>query len=346
MMMSKEIESQFKFQFSRLFLLGVILSSGCSNLENEVPIEQLVTEMNQRIEVVSRAETKNNVVPRFNQSKTVACLNAQFRVHDFIPENLKQGVFSQAKTYPALLRFANATNQDDSKKDIRGLSIKLSDVDGSVLWGQPGVQDFILNSYPALFVATPEEFLAFIRARQEDAKLSFFLNPFDSHLKSFWIVMNARQKHMSLFDIRYWSTVPFQFGESTDQVVKYSVIPCSDYETNKVVNSGENQLRSAMKSHLRQGTACFQFAVQKQTDTERMPIDDATVIWDEALSPFQTLATITIENQVIDDPKTLAACERSHFNPWQSLTAHKPLGRMNEVRRLVYENAARLRQKE
>ncbi len=342
-MMNIQIKQCFKLHLLELFLLLVIFTSGCTSMENDATIEQLVVEMNQQIEAITLAETRSNVVPRFNQAKTVACLNAQFRVHDNIPEAMKQGIFSRVNTYPAMLRFANATNQDDSKKDIRGLSIKVSNVDGKVLWGQPGVQDFILNSYPALFVATPEEFLAFIRARREDAKLSFFLNPLDPHLKSLWIVMQARQKHLSLLDIRYWSTVPFQLGETMDQAVKYSVIPCSDYKTDKVVNAGKNQLRSAMKSHLKQGSACFYFAVQKQINSESMPIEDASVIWDEDLSPFQTLATISIDNQNFDDPEALAACERSSFNPWQSLEAHKPLGKMNAVRRLVYDNAASLR---
>ncbi len=336
----------FHLQCAGLFFVLILFTSECASQENEQTIEQLVAEMSQRVEAISRADSKNNIVPRFNQAKTVACVNAQFRVHDNIPAELKQGVFSHEQSYPAMLRFANATNQDDSKKDIRGLSIKLSNVQGPVLWGKPGFQDFVLNSYPALFVATPEDFLSFIRARQEDKKLSFFLNPFDSHLKSLWIVLKARKNHMSPLDIRYWSTVPFRLGESVDQAVKYSVIPCSDYITKEAVNAGENQLRAAIKSHLQQTSACFHFAVQKQSDPATMPIEDASVIWDEEVSPFQTVATITIEDQNFDDPHALANCESSSFNPWQSLTAHKPLGRMNEVRRQIYSNAARLRNKE
>lgn len=315
-------------------------------MKKKTTIDQIVAEMTRRIEAVTLAEAENNIIPRFNQPKTVACVNAEFRVHDNIPKELRQGIFSKPASYPAKLRFANATKRDDSKKDMRGLSIRLSNVEGSVLWGEPGFQDFVLNSYPALFVATPEDFLAFIRARQEDNKLSFFLNPFDPHLKSLWIVFKASKKLLSPLDIRYWSTVPSRLGESGDQVVKYSMIPCSDYKTTQVVNAGENQLRAAIKSHLQQAPACFDFAVQKQTDPDAMPIEDASVIWDELVSPFQTVATLTIENQDFDNPESLASCERSSFNPWQSLAAHEPLGRMNEVRRLVYANAAKLRNKE
>jgi len=309
-------------------------------MKHEIPIDQLVAELSQSIAAVTLAEAENNIIPRFNQSKTVACVNAEFTVHDDIPEELKQGIFSQPVSYPAKLRFANATNRDDSKKDVRGLSIRLSNVEGEVLWGKPGLQDFLLNSYPALFVATPEDFLAFARARQEDKKLGFFVNPLDPHLKSLLIAFKSLKKHLSPLDIRYWSTVPFRLG---NQVVKYSVIPCSDYQTTQAVEAGENQLRAALKAHLQQGPASFHFAVQKQTDPDSMPIDDASVIWDEEASPFITVATIKIEAQDFDNPESLATCERSSFNPWQSLAAHEPLGRMNQVRRLVYANAAQVR---
>jgi len=315
-------------------------------MKEEIAIDELVAEFSQRIEAITSAEAEDHVIPRFNQPKTIACVNAEFIVHDDIPEDLQQGIFSRPNTYPAKLRFANATNRDDSKKDLRGLSIRLSGVEGPALWGESGLQDFVLNSYPALFVATPEDFLAFTRARQANNKLLFFLNPVAPHLKSLWIAFKASQKHLSPLDVRYWSTVPFRFGSANGHVVKYSVIPCSSYQTTEAVEPGVNQLRAALKAHLQLGPALFQFAVQKQTDPVSMPIEDASVIWDETVSPFQTVATIKIEQQDFDNPGSLAACERSSFNPWQSLEAHEPLGRMNQVRRLVYANAAAFRNKE
>ena len=315
-------------------------------MKAKMPIEDLVAEMSERIAAVISDEAENGVVPRFNQAKTIACLEAEFRVHADIPPELKQGIFAEAKSFPAKLRFANAMSRDDAEKDVRGLSIRLSGVEGDVLWGEPGFQDFILNSYPALFVATPEDFLGFIRARQANKKLWFFFNPLDPHLKSFWIALKSRQKHLCPFDVQYWSTVPFRLGENTGQVVKYSVMPCSDYTTTQAVQPGRHQLRAAAKAHLQQGPAQFHFAIQTQADSYAMPIEDASVIWDEAVSPFRIVATITIENQNFDNPETLAACERSSFNPWQCLVAHEPLGRMNQVRRLVYANAAAVRNKE
>jgi catalase len=328
------------------WILAATLLVGCAGSGKQILPDQLADEMSKGVAAVTLAEQRNGVIPRFNQSKSIACLTGEFRVRRDIPQALQQGIFSRPVSYPAMLRFASASEQDDSRKDIRGLSIRVSGVEGVVLWGEPGRQDFLLNSHPALFVSTPEEFLSFIHARQSGDELKFFLNPAQPRPKSLAIVSKARKRHLSPLDIRYWSTVPFRLGENQAQVVKYSVTPCSGYTTTSAVDAGENQLRAAVKAHLQQTDACFHFGIQRQTDPDSMPVEDAAVIWDERLSPFETVATIVIEPQTFDDPESLAACERSSFNPWQSLKAHEPLGRMNQVRRVVYDRAEKLRNKE
>jgi hypothetical protein len=110
-----------------------MVSNSWGSDNKEATIEQLVAEMNQRVEAITLAGAENGTVPRFNQSKTVAYVQALFRVHENIPPELQKGLFAQPASYPAMLRFANAINADDSKKDIRGLSIKVSDVNGPVL---------------------------------------------------------------------------------------------------------------------------------------------------------------------------------------------------------------------
>jgi catalase len=342
--MHNRIEKERKGLIGTALLLSLILITGLCRAEQQASIDQLVAEMSQRIETITLKGKHNGTVPRFNQPKTIACVDAEFRVHADIPEVLRHGLFAKPGRYPARLRFANASEMDDSKKDIRGLSIRVSGVEADPLWGDVGRQDFVLNSYPALFADTPETFLKFIRARQEDKTLWFFLNPFDAHLKSLWILFKARKHHMSPLDIRYWSTVPFSLGR--DQVVKYAVTPCSDYSTEEIVDAGSHQLRAALKTHLQQGPACFAFGVQQQHDPVTMPIDDASVTWDEDVSPFQTVATLTFEDQPFETRQALAACEESQFNPWQTLPSHRPLGRMNEVRRQVYAKAAMVRNKE
>lgn len=339
-----------------LALTLTLAAAGCSNdTEPPADLEKLTAEMSQRVVATTEYERQGTLIARYNQPKTVACLSGEFNVSGQIPDKLKHGLFAKAATYPVTARFANASKWDDSEKDLRGMSLQVGDVPGEPLWGKTGYQDFLLNSHPALFVATPEDFLGFMRARQSGSKLSlakFFLNPFDPQLKSLITVLKARKKHLSPLDIRYWSTVPSALDStltdddsdtSQSQAVKYSLTPCSEYTTGTDIVKGENQLRSAIKTHLSQADACFDFGVQMQTDPQQMPIEDASVIWDEQVSPFINVARITFSNQNFDEPEQLASCERTQFNPWQSLPAHTPLGRMNAVRKAVYTSGAKQR---
>ena len=98
-----------------------------------------------------------------------------------------------------------------------------------------------------------------------------------------------------------------------------------------------------MEQHLARAEACFDFMVQFQTNDKDMPIEDASVTWDEDDSPFQKVARIKIEAQAFRTPAALASCESTSFNPWHSLLAHKPLGRMNQVRNRVYSLTSRFR---
>ncbi len=330
----------------RAFTLAIVMAGANQAgmvTADESSIEQLVAEMNQRIAAITRSSAADGIVPRFNQAKSLGCFDATFRVHDQLPEELAQGLFERPASYPARLRFANASEQDDSEKDLRGLSIKVQNVEGQPIWGEPGIQDFLLNSYPALFAATPEDFLDFIRARQQDKVRWFFFNPLNPHLKSLWILFKARKVHSSPFAIRYWSTTPFKHGANEATAVKYSITPCTENPKPAPPQPGKDQLRAAMKAHLEQAPACLEFGVQKRTHPDSMPIDNASVIWDEEDSPFRTVATITIQQQDFDTPEALAACEKIGFNPWQSLPQHEPLGRMNEVRRETYFKAFQLR---
>lgn len=339
--------------YSMIALVALLQLTACSSKSNAPEnTDKLVAEMSQRVVATTEMEQRGDVVPRYNQPKTVACLTGDFTVASDIPDDLRHGLFASPGSYPVTARFANATQWDDSEKDLRGLSLQVSGIKGEPLWGERGKQDFLLNSYPALFVATPEEFLGFMRARQTGKKLSlakFFLSPFDPHIKSLLTIIKARDKHDSPLDIRYWSTVPSALDDRLKDVsaepqdvkaVKYSAIPCSEYKTQRTVEPGENQLRSAINTHLKQAPACFELAVQRQANPEDMPVEDASVIWDEKISPFVTVATLNFNEQVFDTQEMLEQCEQRQFNPWQSLPSHTPLGRMNAVRKAVYATGA------
>ena len=283
-------------------------------------------------------------VKRFNQAKGLGCFSADFAIERDLPGELQQGVFKSGQTYPARIRFANASETDDSKKDFRGMSIKLTGVTGRSLWGADGTQDFLLNSYPALFAATPADFVSFVEAVADDAAWKYFIKP--RHFYSLLIVLRGRARIASPFDIRYWSTTPYRFGNSDSVAVKYSVKPCSRIRSEEPDKTGEDYLSAAMKTHLKKAEACFDFMVQFQSDPEAMPVEDASVVWDEGISPFRKLATITIRDQEFQTGTARQQCERMSFNPWQCLAEHRPIGGINRVRKAVYAETAQFRGEE
>ena len=280
-------------------------------------------------------------VKRFNQAKSLGCFNASFKVNDDLPGKLQQGVFISGKEYAAKIRFANATKFDDTEKDFRGLSIKLFDVEGETLWGVNGQQDFLLNSHPALFAANPEDFLDFIEATRDEKVWQYFINP--AHFYSLKVVLSGRDKIDNPFNIRYWSTTPYRLGESQSQAIKYSVKSCASSERPLKVDQHEHFLTEVMTRHLSQQVACFDFMLQFQKDPESMPIEDASVVWDEEDSPFIKVASIIIKQQSFTSDENSKACEVMTFNPWQSTVAHKPIGGINRVRKPVYSEIANFR---
>lgn len=331
------------------FLTVSLLFIACSNdpelklgEEKSTSNEAEITEkMIAAIKTISLNDAEDGLLKRVNQGKSLACLNGGFTITESLPDSLKQGIFATPKSYPAMVRFANASSDDDSKKDFRGMSIKISDVEGSSLWGGDGELDFTLNSHPALFAANPDEFLSFLEANASGAIWKFFINP--GNWDSAAILIGGREEISSPFDIRYWSTTPYRFGDDESVAVKYSVKPCSTFDSDTPDNDHADFFQDTMKTHLSNTDVCFDFMVQFQTDPIAMPVENAAVEWDETVSPFQKVATLSISNQDFQNESNVAACEKATFNPWQTLKAHQPIGGINRVRRAVYSESGEFR---
>ncbi len=328
-----------------LHLIGVrgtpTLGRGQERVDPNEP--RIAHEMVDAIKQVSLDRHPTGVVKRFNQGKSLACLEADFHVPDDLPDDLRRGLFALPGHYHAKIRFANASTDDDRRKDLRGMSIMVHDVPGDFPWGEPGIQSFLLNSEPALFAGTPERFLAFVEATRAGRPWQFFVDP--RHVDSLRAVMRGRKTIASPLDIRYWSTTPFRYGDDESVAVKFSVRPTSPVRTERA-SSGPDRLSEAIAEHLRQGPASFDFMVQFQDDPARMPIENASIVWNESRAPFRTVARITIENQDFRSREALAECERMTFSPWQSLAEHRPLGGINRVRKAVYAELGRFRNAE
>jgi hypothetical protein len=98
---------------------------------------------------------------------------------------------------------------------------------------------------------------------------------------------------------------------------------------------GEDFLREALLSQLDRPN-CFRFKVQLQDPEALMPIEDPSVPWDEAISPYRGIATLDIPVQDYVEGEQDRFCEDLQFSPFHALPAHRPVGRLNRVREMVY----------
>ncbi len=86
----------------------------------------------------------------------------------------------------------------------------------------------------------------------------------------------------------------------------------------------------------------MEFLIQPRTST-KMLVEDAMTEWKENEAPFYQVATIHIPKQSFDTPEQNQFCENLSFTPWHALPEHKPLGAINRMRKIIYENISRVR---
>jgi hypothetical protein len=294
------------------------------------------------IEFLETTSTKRypaGTIKRFNQGRAAGCVHAELTVLDTLRPEHRVGLFAQPRSYTAWIRFANASSKSDREKDVRGMSIKVLDVSGENL--TPGVttQDFVLNSHPVMVAPNTREFLDAMKALEAGGfqQVRYFL----THPRAALIGLRARQNPSCHLDIAYWSTTPYLFGPG--RAVKYHVRPASKGAGHAPANLTDTYLTDALVQRLAQGDASFDFTVQFQTNPKTMPIEDASVEWSEHESPYVTVARIRIPRQEVDRADTDNRCESTSFNPWHSLTAHRPLGNMNRARKEIYKTLAAFR---
>jgi catalase len=292
------------------------------------------------LQAASLKRHPTGVMPRFNQGRASGCVEAEFSVPDDLPADCRVGLFAEARTYRAWIRFANATSASDRERDVRGMSIQVSGVGGENLTPGATSQDFILNSHPVMMVPGPREFLDLLQAVETGGlrRAIYFLR----HPGTARTVMASRQHPSSPLDIPYWSTTPYLFGPG--RAVKYIVRPTEGPTSTMPATRTATYLREALIGHLARADAAFDFLIQFQTDGRAMPIEDASVEWTERDSAYRPVARIRIPRQVLDDPTREVACEQVSFNPWHARVEHRPLGGFNRVRREIYRAMARFRQ--
>ncbi|MDR2248551.1 catalase family protein [Acinetobacter sp.] len=302
------------------------------------------------IEESIRKEYSAGKALRDAHPKAHGCVRAEFHVLKNIPNQLAKGIFIPDKTYQAWIRFSNASNdasRADIEKDARGMAIKILGVSGQkILESEKDAttQDFIMINHPVFFVNDGQRYLSFIHDVNSKSIIKKVHIPFALGLKGTMNALETRNSKISnpLYT-RYWSMVPYQLGLGNDrQAVKYSVRNCSTVSSTLPKKPSHNFLREALKDTLQKQDVCMEFLIQPRT-SNKMQVEDAMTEWKETEAPFYQVATLYIPKQSFDTPEQNEFCENLSFTPWHALPEHKPLGAINRLRKIIYENISKVR---
>ena len=263
-----------------------------------------------------------------------------FEVSNNIEDKLKIGVFGQKKSYKAWIRFSSDTlPKSPDFKTTCGVAIKLFDVEGEKLLGEGTTHDFILQNHDVFFVDTAQDMAEFTTAGVVDKDYDPYLA---NHKKTKRILDEMEKPVGSCLTTEYWGVLPYAFGE--DRYVKYKLMP-ENQDISQPFDDN-NYLTLDLQRRLLNGPVRFKFMVQFRTDPATMPLDKATVRWEESNSPFIQLATLIIPQQDVTYKGQAAYGENLSFNPWNCLLVHEPQGSISVARKSVYAASADNRHRE
>lgn len=274
--------------------------------------------------------------------KTHGLVSAEFIVLDGLPEQLRHGVFKEARTFDALIRFSagSVEVQEDTVPQAAGMAIKLLGVEGEKLIPaekDATTQDFIMINAPVFFVRNLKDYVILHEYLAQGRLADFFV---DRPLESEAVRIVRGQRLFNPVQVRYWSMTPYLLG---DRAIKFSATPLSRTANVAPEVMGPDFMSEAMARQLLKEDVYYEFGVQLQSDPTEMPIEDPVVIWDEGKSPFQRVAIIRIPRQDISADRRFEIAEELSFTPWHSLPEHRPLGSNNRARLTVYEAISEFR---
>ena len=283
---------------------------------------------------------------RIGNTKTYGVVRGELEVLDGLPAEMRHGLFAQARAFPAWVRFGGPgplSPPDPRDNGILSIGIKLMDVPGpKLLDDEERTQDFTGISSPTFTTPDVIENVKLQRRLLQGLPAFYFVDPRDSHLLDAIMQGLYARMNTSPLEVSYWSCTPYLLGEG--QAMRYSIHPRSRERTPVPRRPAPNYLRHAMARTLRNRPVEFDFKLQLQTDPPRMPIESASVIWDERRSPPVTVARLRLPVQEFDTPEQHAFARTLSFQPWHCVPEHRPLGSQNRARKAIYYELSRLRQ--
>ena len=296
-------------------------------------------------------------------AKSHGLLQGELAVLDGLPKHLAQGVFARPVTYPVVLRISTNPGDilDDTVSSPRGMAIKIFGVAGERLPGseRDTTQDFIMVNGPAFVAPDAQGFdrnLKLLAATTDTGQgwkktLSAVLRGAVGAMEAMGadgsgLKPLGGQPLTNPLGETFYTQTPFRYGA---HIAKLSLAPVSPElaalkEQAFDVSGKPNGLRQAVIDFFRTHGAVWELRVQLRTNPDTMPVEDASVPWPEAESPYLPVARVTVQRQPAwSEERARQVDDGLAFSPWHGLLAHLPLGSVNRARKEAYALSAGFR---
>ena len=304
---------------------------------------------------------------RFAHAKGYGLARAEVEILDGLPPEYAQGIYATPGRHDALIRFSNGVSHlgaDATLSNAFGLALKMFDIAGpTLLDDEPdtGTFDYNTINMPVFFCNTVSHYL-FIQQLFTDAPSYFARGKAGAHqllteyltgkgtlAQKDWawdellaFLAMGRLPPVNVLLSTYWTMGAVRHGDFIAKVRFAPVRAFADAVEHRVVDlmSDADAYRRALVMELKQRPFEFDLQVQLCTNLERMPVQDVTVEWLEALSPFVTVAKVRLPAQDISGADNLERMDALSFTPWRVTAAHAPLGEIQRVRKEVYRRSS------
>ena len=313
------------------------------------------------LEIVRKVGQRQRHAVRAVHAKSHGLLKAEVEILPDLRDELRQGLFLKPATYGAVMRFSTDPGDilSDHISTPRGLAVKVIGVQGDMLPDHANqvTQDFVLRN-TSTFAANADDFLENIRQIAEHVDDSETLKQIVSSVAQTaeetleWVgqqsalFMGFGHPPTHPLGETYHSAATLRFG---DYFGKLRLVPVSDslraLRGKRIEHPHTwNSLKDSIVAFFAKETAIWELRIQLCTDLAKMPVEDASVEWDEQLSPALTVARITAQPQnAYSDARRVWVDEQLSFNPWHSLAAHRPLGNIMRARFKSYLASSQFR---
>jgi hypothetical protein len=285
---------------------------------------------------------------RGGNTKTHAVVRGELEIHDRLAPELSRGVFAEARSYPAWVRFSGPgpyITPDIDDVGFMSISVKLMRVPGPKLMQEEKfTQDFLGVCTPTFVTPDIAANVSLQRQSLKNATIFHFLNFGHPHVLDLVMQGLWTKTQSSPLEASYFSCVPYLLGEG--QAMQYSFWPTKSRRTpipRLPFRPPDNYLRNALVAALAAEEVSFEMKVQMQTDSFTMPIENAGVLWPEKVSPRVAVATLRLPRQTLNYAGELELARRLSYNPWHCVPEHRPLGNQSRARRRMYATLSALR---